>query len=319
VWHAVSGESGLVYDTGNGSYPLPATSRHGVTDLAASEFFLETSAEKGRLRGLAWEIERPRGRIAIIHGLGDHAARYRHVAEELAFHGFAVEAIDLPGHGKSTGTRGHVRHWDDYRNAVAIWMKRSEDLPGSEARAILGQSMGAFVALDWALDHPNDVRALVLCGAPFEVVLRPSMLKVKAAQLAAKVWPRFSQGNTILPSMLSRDPEVIRAHSADPLVHYQITARLFFEFQRIKTELMRRAPDLAVDTLIIHGGADPISSVVGAQRWAAKTPEGRVTCRFYPGLLHEVLNELERKDVMQDVVGWLDRVMPGRIGADGTG
>ncbi|MGE5178977.1 MAG: lysophospholipase [Bacteroidota bacterium] len=274
----------------------------------AAEYFL--GDEHARLRGLAWEVARPRGRIGIIHGLGDHAARYTHVAEELARCGFAVEALDLPGHGKSTGPRGHVQHWDDYRAAVEAWMERSRSLPGSEARAILGQSMGAFVALDWALGHPGDVRALVLCGAPFEVVLRPSMIKVKAAQLAARLWPRFSQGNTILPSMLSRDAEIVRAHSLDPLVHYRISARLFFEFQRMRAELVRRAPELPVDTLIIHGGADPISSVVGAQRWAARAPEGRVTCRLYPGLLHEVLNELERVEVMRDVMGWLDGVMP---------
>lgn len=274
-----------------------------------TEFFLG-SPEAGRLRGLVWEVERPRGRISIIHGLGDHAARYRHVAEALARRGFSVEALDLPGHGKSDGPRGHVRHWDDYRNAVAAWMTRSASLPGAETRAILGQSMGALVGLDWTLSHPGDVRALILCGAPFEVVLKPSMLKVKAAQLAARLWPRFSQGNTILPSMLSRDPEIVREHSVDPLVHYKISARLFFEFQRLRVELIRRAPELSVDTLVIHGGADPISSVVGAQRWAARCPEGRVTCRLYPGLLHEVLNELEREDVLKDVMGWIEGVIP---------
>ena len=281
-----------------------------MTGPAPEEFFLETPGDHGQLRGLAWEVDHPRGRIGIIHGLGDHAARYTHVAEELARRGFAVEALDLPGHGKSTGPRGHVKNWDDYRGAVELWLKRSQSLPGSECRAILGQSMGAFVALDWALGHPRDLRALVLCGAPFEVVLRPTALKVKAAQLAAKIWPGFSQGNTILPSMLSRDPEVVRAHSVDPLVHYRISARLFFEFQRMRMELLRRASELPVDTLVIHGGADPIASIVGAQRWASRTPDKLCTCRFYPGLLHEVLNELERKDVLQDVVGWLDRVIP---------
>lgn len=276
----------------------------------STEFYLGDPEDHGRLRCLVWEVERPRGRISIIHGLGDHAARYTHVAEALASRGFSVEAMDLPGHGKSGGPRGHVRHWDDYRGAVETWMRHSASLPGAQTRAILGQSMGAFVALDWTLGHPRDVRALVLCGAPFEVVLKPSMLKVKAAQLAARIWPGFSQGNTILPSMLSRDPEVVRAHSVDPLVHYKISARLFFEFQRMRLELMRRAAELPVDTLVIHGGADPISSVVGAQRWAARCPQGRVTCRLYPGLLHEVLNELERREVMEDVVGWVEGVMP---------
>jgi acylglycerol lipase len=281
-----------------------------VTDSGA-EFLIEgPNGHHGTLRGLSWEVEAPRGRIGILHGLGDHAARYGHVAEELAKRGFCVEALDLPGHGKSSGRRGHVRRWSEYRDSVDAWMQRSEGLPGAGTRAILGQSMGAFVALDWVLEHPDRVRALVLCGAPFEVVLRPSMIKVKAAQLAARFWPGFTQGNTILPSMLSHDPEMLRAHSLDPLVHYRITARLFFEFQKMRTELMRRASELPVETLVIHGGADPISSILGAQRWAGRCPEGRVTCRFYPGLLHEVLHELEREQVMRDVVDWLDRVLP---------
>jgi alpha-beta hydrolase superfamily lysophospholipase len=284
-----------------------------MTAPESTEFVLGDPDGHGRLRGLVWEVERPRGRISIIHGLGDHAARYRHVAEALARRGFSVEALDLPGHGMSGGPRGHVRHWDDYRAAVEAWMSRSASLPGASTRVILGQSMGALVALDWALGHPGGLRALVLCGAPFEVVLKPSMLKVKAAQFAARIWPGFSQGNTILPSMLSRDPEVVRAHSVDPLVHYKISARLFFEFQRMRLELIRRAAELPVDTLIIHGGADPISSVVGAQRWASRAPEGRVTCRLYPGLLHEVLNELEREEVMKDVVGWLEGAIPNAM------
>lgn len=305
---AYDGADGVT--TGTQPRDLPRVNHRPAPVPEMTEFYLGDPDGHGRLRGLAWETERPRGRIHIIHGLGDHAARYTHVAEELARRGFAVEALDLPGHGKSSGPRGHVRRWDEYRAAVESWMKRSESLPGVGTRAILGQSMGAFVALDWTLDHPSDIKALVLCGAPFEVVLRPSMFKVKAAQLAAKFWPRFSQGNTILPSMLSRDPDIVRAHSVDPLVHYRISARLFFEFQRMRMELIRRAAELPVDTLIIHGGADPISSVVGAQRWASRAPDGRVTCRLYPGLLHEVLNELERREVMQDVVGWLDGVIP---------
>jgi lysophospholipase len=233
------------------------------------------------------------------------------VARDLAARGYAVEALDLPGHGKSFGRRGHVGSWAEYRASVDAWMARGDALPGGGARALLGQSMGAFVALDWTLAHPSLLRGLVLCAPPFEVVLKPTMLKVRAAQLAARFWPGFTQGSTILPTMLSHDQEVVRAHAVDPLVHYRISARLFFEFQRMRYALIRSAPKLSVPTLILHGGADPIAAVAGSERWARTAPAGRVTLRVYPGLLHEILNEVERPRVLSDLGGWLEGVMAG--------
>lgn len=278
--------------------------------IPAAREFTVTIPHHGDLRGLAWEPARPRGRIGLLHGLGDHAARYEHVARDLADRGFAVEALDLPGHGRSYGERGHVGSWEEYRRAIDGWLRRWDDLPAGDARGLLGHSMGALVALDFALREPDALAALVLSAPPFELVLRPSMLKVRAAQVAARIWPGFSQGSTILPSMLSRDQAVVRAHAEDPLVHYRISARLFFEFQAARSDLIRRAREIRVDTLILHGGADPISSVEGSERWARRAPDGRVTCRLYPGLLHEVLNEIERAQVLLDLREWLDQEMP---------
>jgi alpha-beta hydrolase superfamily lysophospholipase len=175
---------------------------------------------------------------------------------------------------------------------------------------LLGQSMGSFVALDWALENPGRVERLVLCAPPFQLGFRPSMLKVKAAQLLVRFWPGFSQGNMILPSMLSHDQAVVREHMEDPLVHYRITARLFFEFQMMRASLQRRARELKVPTLILHGGDDPVATASGSERWATLAPKGMVEVRLYPGLYHEVLNELERDDIIASMIGWLERPVP---------
>jgi len=273
------------------------------------EYHLE-SPGRGTLRALRWEVDRARGRVGIVHGLGDHAARYDHVARDLAKRRFAVEAIDLPGHGKSYGARGHVGAWDEYRAALDLWMGEMAGRPGGERIALLGHSMGGFVALDWALRNPGRLRALILSAPPFELVLRPSMLKVRAAQVAARFWPGFSQGNMILPSMLSHDQAMIRDHMNDPLVHYRISARLFLEFQRVRAALTRNAPELPVDTLLLQGGSDPISAPAGATRWARSAAPGRLRLCLYPGFLHEVLHEAERARVLADLGDWLDTTFP---------
>jgi len=243
--------------------------------------------------------------VGILHGLGDHAGRYAHVGQVLAERGFAVQALDLPGHGKSYGKRGHVASWDEYRASVTAWMDRAQAENPARRWTLLGQSMGCFVALDWALENPGRVERLILSAPPFQLAMRPSMLKVKIAQALVKVWPGFSQGNMILPSMLSHDQAVVREHMDDPLVHYRISARLFYEFQMMRASLQRRAPELKTPTLILHGGDDPIASPEGSERWARLAPPGLVTVRLYPGLFHEVLNEVERDEIIAAMIEWL--------------
>jgi alpha-beta hydrolase superfamily lysophospholipase len=274
----------------------------------------------GRGRLCCWSLDpvagagdpaTPRG-VGILHGLGDHAGRYGHVGAALAARGFAVRALDLPGHGKSYGKRGHVLSWTDFRASVTAWMDRAREEDPARRWTLLGQSMGSFVAVDWALENPGRVERLVLCAPPFQLGFRPSMLKVKAAQVLVRFWPGFSQGNMILPSMLSHDQAVIREHMEDPLVHYRITARLFFEFQMMRASLQRRAPDLKTPTLILHGGDDPVAMASGSERWAALAPRGLVDVRLYPGLYHELLNELERDDIIASMIGWLEQPFSAR-------
>jgi len=260
---------------------------------------------KGTLSG--WALENggaPQG-VALLHGLGDHAGRYHHVGAALAARGLAVQALDLPGHGLSYGRRGHIGSWQEYRDSVTAWMDRARSEHPERRWALFGQSMGAIVALDWAFERPERVRTLVLAAPPFELAFNPSIVKIRAAQILMRIWPGFTQDNMILPSVLSHDPAIVRAHSADPLVHHRISARLFIELQRARASVGRRASELRHDALILHGGDDHVASVLGSERWASSAPAGRTTLRLYPGLYHEVLNEIGRDAIIASMVDWI--------------
>ncbi len=280
---------------------LPQTSR---------EAWIE-APHQPKLFTRAWEAAPGSPAVGIIHGLGDHSGRWERVGRALQSRGFSAYALDLPGHGRSEGKRGHVRSWDDYRSALTRWMEslRREDPDRSRRWALLGHSLGALIALDWAEKNPEIVDALVLSAPPFELSLRPAAIKVHAARLVGLLWPGFSQGNGIPPSLLTHDPEVIRAHRADPLVHFRISARLFLEFQKMRRALAKVAGSHRIPTLIVQGGADPVTSCAGCAQWAKASQEGVVTYREYPGLFHEVLNEVEWAGILEEIVVWLKETL----------
>jgi len=279
-----------------------------LSESTSRDGWIET-AHGPRLFTRAWGDDPKAPAVAIVHGLGDHSGRWERVGRTLASRGFAAYALDLPGHGRSEGKRGHVRSWDDYRLALTDWMEVLRHEDGGRRWALLGHSLGALIALDWAYRNPGLVDALVLSAPPFELSLHPAAIKVHAARLIGLLWPGFTQSNEIPPSLLSHDPEVIRAHRADPLVHFRISARLFLELQRMRRYLAGIAASNTIPTLIVQGGADPVSSCAGCAAWAKSAKDGLVTYREYPGLFHEVLNEPQGPAILDGIIVWLKETL----------
>jgi alpha-beta hydrolase superfamily lysophospholipase len=276
-------------------------------------------AEGPRLFTRAWEADPDAPAVGIVHGLGDHSGRWGKVGRTLQSRGFSAYALDLPGHGRSEGSRGHVRSWDDYRLAVTRWMETLRRDDRGRRWALLGHSLGGLIVLDWADQDPGRVDALVLSAPPFELSLHPAAIKVHAARLVGLLWPGFTQSNGIPPSLLSHDPEVIRAHRADPFVHFRISARLFLELSRMRRILAKAAASNDIPTLLVQGGADPVTSPVGSALWAKTSRNGTVTYREYPGLYHEVLNEPEGGAILDEIIAWLRKTVGAPRQGQGAG
>ena len=276
--------------------------------VSSHDSWIETT-EGPRLFARAWESDPGAPAVGIVHGLGDHSGRWERVGHTLQASGFSAYALDLPGHGRSDGKRGHVRSWDDYRAAVTRWMDALRKDDGGRRWALLGHSLGGLIALDWAQQNPGRVDALVLSAPPFELSLHPAAIKVHAARLVGLLWPGFTQSNGIPPSLLSHDPEVIRAHRSDRLVHFRISARLFLELQRMRHTLARGATSNTIPTLLVQGGADPVTSPAGTALWAKSSRNGTVTYKEYPGLFHEVLNEPEGPAILAEIIAWLKKTL----------
>jgi alpha-beta hydrolase superfamily lysophospholipase len=264
------------------------------------------------LPGRVWCAERPRALVAVVHGLGEHSARYAAFADALVERRFSVVALDLPGHGQTAGIRGHIPSWVDVRDrAVPAMFTVTRGLPGQPMElpiVLLGHSMGGVMALDYALEHPRTLLG-VIASAPALRSPPPPPLKVALGRIANVVQPTVGFPSGIRDEDISRDAEVIAVRKADPLMHDRITPRTYFQFVEARERVLANARRLAVPALLLQGAADKVVDPKGTLEFTVAAPHERVRLITYRDALHESFNDLCREEVYRDVAGWLDAIV----------
>lgn len=260
------------------------------------------------LPGRVWCADRPRGLVAIVHGLGEHSGRYAALASKLVGARFTVVALDLPGHGETTGPRGDML-WTKVRDQVVPAMfTASRGLSGQPSDmpvVLIGHSMGGLLALDHALAHPKPIAALVL-SAPALRTPMPPWWKLALAQAARVASPTAGFPNGLDPEGLARDPEVVKQYREDPRVHDKISPRLYFAFLDAQARCRREMPKLQLPTLAFQGMADRLVDPKGALEVFGAAPHGRMRFVTLKDTYHELFNDTGRDAVLRDMIAWLD-------------
>ncbi|MER7008640.1 lysophospholipase [Dactylosporangium sp. NPDC000555] len=254
----------------------------------------------------AWLPERGvSGVVVLSHGMGEHARRYDHVIARLGELGLAVYAPDHRGHGRSGGKRLLARRIAEYTDDLDVLFAEVRRRHPGQVPFLIGHSMGAMIALTYALDHQAGLRGLVLSGTP----VRPGKGIPKPAIAVAKVLGRVAPSAPVqsLPSsLISKDPAVVAKYDADPLVHHgKVPAGLGGAMLTQMAVLQRRLPELTLPTLVLHGSEDGLVDAESSRLIAARAGSKDLTLHVYDGLHHEVYNEPEQDRVLDDLDGWL--------------
>lgn len=250
----------------------------------------------------------PRAELVIVHGYAEHSGRYEHVAEFMTGRGYAVHALDLRGHGQSDGDRALVRSFAPLLDDVDLFLSRVRERAEGRPIFLLGHSMGGTtVTLDAATRRP-DVRGLVISAAVLETgtggIWRSLMARLMIA--IGRVVPKLGL-RALASDTVSRDPKVVALYDSDPLNYRgKIPAGTVGAMMRAVRAIDSRMPAIALPILILHGTADALTDPEGSRRLYEHVGSKDKTLKLYDGLFHEILNEPEQRDVMEDVVTWMD-------------
>lgn len=253
----------------------------------------------------------PKAVVLLAHGYAEHAGRYGHVARRLTDAGYAVYAVDHWGHGKSDGEGGFVPRFSVFTDGMAELLTLVEVNHGDTPRLLLGHSMGGLIATLFLIQRQDAFVAAALSGPAILPAAPPSRFTVWISRFLSRFLPRLGV-LSLDANGVSRDPAVVAAYLADPLVHTgKIGARLGKEFMDAMAAAQAGAPAITLPILIQHGEADSLTAPAGSRFLFDHVGSKDKRLEIYPGLFHEIYNEPGQEAVLDDLVGWFDAHVPG--------
>ena len=242
--------------------------------------------------------------VILVHGHGEHAGRYDHLAAYLNVRGTALVGCDHIGHGRSGGQRGHIMDYEDYFASIDLAMQYVVERYGDVPVLLWGHSMGGNITLAYLLRRRSDFKGAVITGPYLRLAFTPPAWKVKLGGWMTDIYPKWADSTGLDASALSRDASVVKAYKADPLVHAKTSARAFHVLHHGGEAAIAKADSIDLPLLVMHGTGDQITDSRASEEFANAGGENVVYVPW-EGLYHEIHNEPEQGEVFAAAWDWI--------------
>lgn len=271
------------------------------TDLLVRHWPADEAEAGGAWAGKPWAF------VLLVHGLSEHSGRYEHVGDQLTGAGLDVTAYDHRGMGGSGGRRGDVEQWSQYHDDLAEQLAVVRSAAGGKPVVLYAHSLGGLIAAGYLLSDRPKPDLAVLSSPALDSTL-PGWKK-RVAVVAAKVRPTAELDTDIRGETLSRDPSVAARTVDDPFCVKVSTVRFGAEALAEQARVNRLASGgFGIPTLVFHGLDD---GLVPAEASEILENAPLVERRTYAGLRHELHNEPEGPEVIDEIIAWLRQQTAG--------
>lgn len=246
--------------------------------------------------------------LVVLHGTSEHGGRYAHVARVAVQNHWNVLAVDLRGHGQSSGIPVHNTRFENYlADLDAVWQHFGLV---SGRTMLFGHSFGGLVSIRFAQTRPDSVSGLVLSSPLLGIRVKINPISLALGRLMSILRPTTRFKSQVPPEHTCHDPDVLKRRNADPLIHRSVTAAWFFQMKRAMRDAWREAPQLRVPCLAVQAGDDRIVDPAAVGPWLSTTASRAPLLRLIPGAYHEIFNEPEWRDTLDQTLAWMTEQIP---------
>ncbi len=255
----------------------------------------------------AWLPEgAPRAGLLLVHGVAEHSGRYEHVAAFLTGRGYAVHTLDLRGHGQSPGMRAYVESYTLYLDDLKTYLDTIRATQPGLPLFILGHSMGGLITLAFTARHQALLAGMITSAAPVNLAETTAQWLVLTARVLDRIAPKVRL-LALDAADMSHDPAVRAAYDSDPLNYRgKLTVRQGMALSNLADDARAGLPRICIPSLCMHGAQDAVADPTALDIIERELGAPDRTFRRYAGMFHEILNELDKQLVLDDVVRWLD-------------
>lgn len=304
--------------------------------MSTDEFYYNSSDRKTKIHVIKWIPDNEiKAVLQISHGMLEHIERYNDFATYMAEHGILTVGNDHIGHGSSVlseENRGYFA--EDDGNSVLIedmhtLMNIIKDENPNIPYFILGHSMGSFLTRQFITLYGNQISGAIISGTGQQPILLIKIgifiTKLIASFKGWKYRSKFvdflamgGNNNKFKPARtkfdwLTRDDEIVDNYISDSRINFTFTLNGFYNlFKSIllmnKRENLENIPK-NLPMIFISGERDPVGNfgkeVSKAFNMYNNLGMKNISMKLYSGDRHEILNELDKKQVYDDIVMWI--------------
>ena len=302
------------------------------------EFYYLSKDEKTQIHAIEWKPEgKPKAVVQLCHGMVEYIDRYHDFADYLSKNGYYVVGHDHLGHGKSIVSTAQLGFFHETKGNECVigdihqLRVRTEEMYPNIPYFMLGHSMGSFLVRQYLGFYGAGLTGAIIMGTGNQptIILQAGKLVCKVTALfkgwkcrsglvdsmAVGSYNKEFEKETDGSNWLSRNPENVTQYRNDLLCGYMFTVNAYYHMfdGMVKMNAQEKAGRIprGVSIAFVAGKDDPVGNFGKGVREVYKKYKQMgvqdVKIRLYENDRHEILNELDREVVYQDLLMWLDK------------
>jgi alpha-beta hydrolase superfamily lysophospholipase len=243
--------------------------------------------------------------ILIIHGLGEHSGRYLKLIQDFNDKNISVFTIDIRGHGKSEGKRGHSPFYQQLMNDIQCFIEHVTKKIPDQKYFLYGHSFGGNLVINYSFQENKKINGIIATSPLIKPSIAPSRIVLFMGKLFKKIVPSLILSNGININGISRNMQVINDYINDPLIHNKVSVQLGLDIISSGIYALENSQYITAPMIVFHGKNDGLTSYSASQKLVQNSGPN-IKFIGFDDAYHEIHNEPEKVELLRNIFNWIN-------------